>query len=177
MPEVRYKPGMDLEVFQHDGTWWASCGDQRWPCAIGRGGVLGDKREGDGATPVGSWPLRRVFYRPDRLAAPETALPLDPLRPELGWCDDPSDPAYNRLVQLPYSGRHERLWREDAIYDLVAVMGYNDDPPRPGLGSAIFLHLARPDYDPTEGCVALALADLEAFLAQASPASKVRVKI
>ena len=174
--EIRYKPDMHLEVFQRDGAWWASCGRQRWLCAIGRGGMVGDKREGDGATPAGAWPLRRVFYRPDRLAAPATALPLEPLRPELGWCDDPSDPAYNSLVQLPHPASHEQLWREDALYDVVAVMGYNDDPPRPGRGSAIFLHLARPDYGPTEGCVALALADLRTFLAQASPASEVRVK-
>lgn len=142
-----------------------------WPggrvrCALGRGGVRADKREGDGATPLGRFPLRRLLYRPDRLPAPPaTALPASPIGPDDGWCDDAADPRYNRPLPLPSAAGHERLWRDDGLYDVVVVLGHNDAPPVPGLGSAIFLHVARPGYEPTEGCVALALADLLALVA------------
>jgi L,D-peptidoglycan transpeptidase YkuD (ErfK/YbiS/YcfS/YnhG family) len=122
--------------------------------------VTTEKGEGDGATPAGALPLRRLLYRPDRMAAPATRLPAVPLAPDDGWCDDPDDRLYNQAVKLPYGGRHETLWRDDGLYDVVVVLGHNDDPPRPGMGSAIFLHVASPDYGPTEGCVALALHDL-----------------
>jgi L,D-peptidoglycan transpeptidase YkuD (ErfK/YbiS/YcfS/YnhG family) len=140
-------------------------------CALGPAGVVSAaaKREGDGATPAGDWPLRRVLYRPDRRAAPRTALPVAALIPEDGWCDAPGDPAYNRQVRLPYAAGAEHLWREDSVYDVIVVLGHNDDPVVPGAGSAIFLHLARPDYWPTQGCVALAPADLDELLARAKP--------
>ena len=137
----------------------------RWRCAIGHGGIRTDKQEGDGATPRATLALRRVLYRADRGRAPVCAVPLEPIGPADGWCDDPADPAYNRPVTLPYAGRHERLWRDDPLYDIVGVLGWNDDPVVPGRGSAIFLHLARPDYAPTEGCIALAPTDLRAALA------------
>ncbi|MHC8508055.1 MAG: L,D-transpeptidase family protein [Rhodospirillales bacterium] len=129
-------------------------------CAIGRGGVRVDKREGDGAAPAGVWPMRRVLYRPDRLAAPETALPAGSITETDGWCDDAARPEYNRPVTLPFAGSHEVMWRKDHLYDVVVVLGHNDSPPVPGLGSAVFLHCAHEDYAPTEGCVALARADL-----------------
>ncbi len=140
-------------------------------CAFGRGGAVeaGAKREGDGATPLGTWPLRRVLWRPDRLARPATALPAAPIAPDDGWSDDPADPAYNRPVTHPHPHSAERLWREDGLYDVVVVLAHNDDPPAPGRGSAIFLHCAKPGFPPTEGCVALARDDLLAVLARAAP--------
>jgi L,D-peptidoglycan transpeptidase YkuD (ErfK/YbiS/YcfS/YnhG family) len=156
---------------------WTSDGAARWACAIGRGGMKTDKREGDGATPVGSWALRRVMYRADRLlAAPPTALPVDTIGPADGWCDDPNDAAYNLPVALPCSASHERLWRDDHVYDVVVVLGHNDAPPVPGRGSAVFLHVARPGYLPTEGCVALALPDLLALLARAQPGDVLAIR-
>ncbi len=136
-------------------------------CALGKGGVRDprEKREGDGATPAGLLPLRRVLWRADRVAKPRCAVPAEPIAPEDGWCDDPAHPDYNRRVRLPHPARHERLWREDAVYDILGVLGWNDAPVERGRGSAIFLHLARPDYAPTEGCVALAERDLRAVLA------------
>jgi L,D-peptidoglycan transpeptidase YkuD (ErfK/YbiS/YcfS/YnhG family) len=147
------------------------------PAVLGRGGVLpaGDKREGDGATPAGTWPIRRVLYRPDKGPAPNTALPVSPIGRDDGWCDAPADPAYNRPVALPYPASAERLWRDDALYDLVVILGHNDDPRVAGLGSAIFLHLQRPDLGPTDGCVALSKADMLKFLAQARPGDAVRI--
>lgn len=166
----------DLVVEVKDGGATARWGTRRWPCAVGRGG-LGEKQgEGDGITPVGRWVMRRVLYRADRLAAPETALDCAAIAPDDGWCDDPGDPAYNRPVRLPYRASHEKMAREDPLYDVVVVLGHNDDPVVPGAGSAIFLHVARSDYGPTEGCVALALPDLLAVLRDAAPGSAVAVQ-
>lgn len=142
---------------------------RRLRCALGRGGIAPAKREGDGVTPAGAWPMRRVLYRADRLSRPQTALPAAPIAEYDGWCDDPADPAYNRPVKRPYAASHEAMWREDGLYDVVVVLGHNDDPPVPGAGSAIFLHVARPDYGPTEGCVALALPDLLDLLKRCGP--------
>ncbi len=150
--------------------------DETLRCALGRGGIVRDKREGDGATPVGRHPLRTVLFRPDREPAPETGLPVSPLSPADGWCDDPGDPAYNRPVRLPFAASHERMWRDDGLYDLVVVLGYNDDPVRPGAGSAIFMHVASPDYGPTEGCIALAPDDLRRVLRRCSPGSLLEVR-
>ena len=133
--------------------------------AIGRGGVRVDKREGDGATPAGLLPLRRVLYRADRVARPRAAVPVMPLAPQDGWCDDPADPAYNQPITLPHPARHEALWRGDALYDVIGVLGWNDDPPVRDRGSAIFLHVASADWTPTEGCVALPMPQVLAVLA------------
>jgi L,D-peptidoglycan transpeptidase YkuD (ErfK/YbiS/YcfS/YnhG family) len=152
---------MDLAV-SPDG--WLSHGARRWRCALGRAGIRPDKHEGDGATPVGRFALRSVLYRPDRIARPVTSLAVRPIVEGDGWCDAPGHPDYNRPVRLPHPASCETMWRDDGLYDLVVVLGHNDDPPEPGRGSAIFLHVARPDYAPTEGCVALALADLVELL-------------
>ncbi len=144
-------------------------------CALGRAGVVADKREGDDGTPAGRFALRRVHYRADRLAAPLCHLPLRVSQREDGWCDDAAHSAYNRPVRRPFAGRHERLWRRDHVYDIIVILGHNDDPPRPGLGSAIFLHLAAADFGPTEGCIALARDDLLALLAASGPGSQIEI--
>ena len=138
---------------------------QRYRAALGKGGITGHKQEGDGGTPAGLLPLRRVLFRADRLPRPRAAVPVTPLAPNDGWCDDPGDAAYNRMVRLPHSARHETLWMAEAVYDLIGILGWNDSPPEHGRGSAIFLHLARPDYTPTKGCIALSRPDLLAVLA------------
>jgi len=155
---------------------WLQCGNRVFRCTLGRGGVTTDKREGDGATPAGAYPLRQLLYRSDRLAPPTNALPTSPLRPRDGWCDDPGHSAYNRPVTLPLDASAESMWRDDHLYDLVVVLGYNDDPVVSGLGSAIFLHVASPEYSPTEGCIALAKEDLLAVLADITPGSDIRIE-
>lgn len=144
---------------------------------LGKGGVIAAtaKREADGATPIGVWPIRRVFYRPDREAAPLTALPVHALSADDGWCDAPEDGAYNKLVKRPYPARSEALWRDDHAYDLILELGYNDDPVTPGAGSAIFLHLAQPDWRATEGCVAVSRESMLAILAAAQPGDALMV--
>ncbi|MBI1360236.1 MAG: L,D-transpeptidase family protein [Alphaproteobacteria bacterium] len=160
----------------------SAAGNLRWPdgsalCALGRSGVIdaAHKQEGDGATPLGSWDMRQVFFRPDRLAPPETSLPAIPLTPRMGWCDDPASPDYNTLVALPFAARHELLWREDGLYDLVVVLGYNDAPPVAGRGSAIFMHVAQPDLSPTEGCIATGLASLLSLVGAAAPGDRLTI--
>ncbi len=138
---------------------------RRYRAAIGTGGIGSAKMEGDGVTPAGLLPLRRVLYRADRLARPRAAVPLMPLAPHDGWCDDPEDSAYNQPVRLPYAARHEELWRADAIYDVIGILGWNDAPVAKRRGSAVFLHVARTGYDPTQGCIALGLPDLLDILA------------
>ena len=161
---------MDLLV---DSSGFAAWSSWRMRCALGRGGISAQKREGDGATPVGSFAMRQLLFRPDREKRPVTALPIAAISQGDGWCDAPADRAYNRPVHLPYPASAEHLWRGDHLYDLLVVLGYNDDPVVPGQGSAIFLHLARPDFGPTEGCVALGRNDLLTVIATAHPGSRV----
>lgn len=140
------------------------------PCALGRSGPSHAKREGDGASPVGRFRLRGGYFRADRLARRCGALRLRAARPNDGWCDDPRDRRYNRPVPLPCPGVScERIWREDVLYDAVIDLDWNRGPIRPGRGSAIFLHVARPGFQPTEGCVALRRADLVRLLPRLGP--------
>ena len=127
------------------------------PCVIGKGGAIpqAQKREGDGASPIGCYHLIGARLRPGRVAAPATTLPWRWLRPWDGWCDDPAEPQYNRPVSHPWRSSAERLWREDAVYDVIVVLSHNSGPVQPGAGSAIFWHLTQPDRRPTEGCIAI----------------------
>ena len=169
-PNSQHQDGPDCDGQLH----WAG-GAVR--CALGRAGLNAQKQEGDGRTPVGRFPLRRVFYRPDRVAEPATALSVIPIEPAMGWCDEPTHPDYNTLVHRPFAARHERLWRTDSRYDVVVEVGYNDDPVVPHHGSAIFMHVAHPQYQPTEGCVALALVDLLELLKQCDQHSLITIDI
>jgi L,D-peptidoglycan transpeptidase YkuD (ErfK/YbiS/YcfS/YnhG family) len=146
-------------------------------CAIGGGGVRRDKREGDHASPAGSWRLLSGFYRPEK-ALPKAQLPMRSIRKNMGWCDDPASPLYNRLVAMPFSRSREALWRDDRLYDIVIVLDYNIFPRRKQRGSAIFIHCAREEFAhhgamrnqlaPTEGCVALRYDDLRRLLPRLS---------
>ena len=134
--------------------------------ALGRSGIKALKREGDGATPLGRFQVHQVLYRADRLMRPRTVFPLRAIRADDGWCEDPADRSYNRLVKLSPRSGADRLTRDDNLYDLILVLGHNDRPRVKGRGSAIFVHLARPGYAPTAGCIALSLHDLLMLLAE-----------
>jgi L,D-peptidoglycan transpeptidase YkuD (ErfK/YbiS/YcfS/YnhG family) len=150
-------------------------GAWRFPCALGRGGCRAQKREGDGATPIGQWSVREMLYRPDRVLRPSTRLPGRPIRRHDGWCDAVADRNYNRPVRLPYQASAERLWRQDGLYDVVVVLGYNDRPRCLGRGSAIFLHAAKPGYTPTAGCIALSRDHLLRVLERLDRRSRITV--
>jgi len=143
--------------------------------ALGRSGTKALKREGDGATPLGRFPVRQVLYRAGRLPQPRTPLPLRAIRADDGWCEDPADRNYNRLVKLSPRSSADRLTRDDHLYDLILVLGHNDRPRVKGRGSAIFVHHARPGYSPTAGCIALAQHDLSMLLAELRRGSALKV--
>jgi L,D-peptidoglycan transpeptidase YkuD (ErfK/YbiS/YcfS/YnhG family) len=172
-----------IDVAAHAGATSGTLrlGALTFSCMVGRAGIVAAKQEGDGGTPEGLFPLREVRYRPDRLSLPpKTALPLLPLQPTDGWCDDPADPSYNTLVRVPHRVRSETLWRDDHVYDALAVIGWNDAPVVAGAGSAIFLHVMRRDAAgkprPTAGCVALEFADLLGVFAACTPATCIRIR-
>lgn len=152
-----------------------ACGDMVFDCVLGKGGVGHQKTEGDGKTPLGRFPLRQVFYRADRIENLTSALPVIPLKTWDGWCDAPEDSAYNTFVSHPYGASAEHLWREDNRYDIIVVLGYNDDPVVPGAGSAIFMHVAADDFRPTEGCVSLRRDDLLRVLSQCTETTALTV--
>jgi L,D-peptidoglycan transpeptidase YkuD (ErfK/YbiS/YcfS/YnhG family) len=152
------------------------CGRVACRAAMGSAGIGIKHAEGDAITPAGVFPVRRALYRADRIARPESGLTLGAIARDDGWCDAPHDSAYNRPVKLPYCASAEALWREDHLYDLLVVLGFNDAPVVPGAGSAIFLHVARPDYAPTQGCVAVAIGDLLQVLALLVPGTSISIK-
>jgi L,D-peptidoglycan transpeptidase YkuD (ErfK/YbiS/YcfS/YnhG family) len=171
LAEAAPAPLSDLE-YRAGGLHWSRGSAV---AAVGRSGVRADKREGDGATPAGIYPLYSIYYRPDRIAPPLSRLPVNALARDDGWVDDPSDVNYNRLVTLPYPSSAERMWREDELYDALVVIGYNTDPVVPGAGSAIFLHIATPDFSPTAGCVAVSRGVLLGLLPLLGPRSTITI--
>jgi len=145
-----------------------------FPCALGRGGISALKREGDGATPLAVLPLLGG-YRKYPLKAVRSPLPMGPVRNDLGWCDAPSDPNYNRPVRLPYGSSHERMLRPDRLYDICIVLDWNISERRRNRGSAIFLHIARPGFQPTEGCVAVSPGTMRRLLPHLSRQTRLRI--
>lgn len=150
-------------------------GMQSLTVALGRTGITHAKREGDKATPAGRHVILHGYFRPDRMARPESRVALRPLTPSLGWCDDPASPLYNRPGPLPMRSSHERMWRGDGLYDLILVLDYNMAPRRAGRGSAIFLHCAKPRLRPTLGCLALPPATLRKLVARLAPGATVHI--
>lgn len=151
-------------------------GGRTIPCALGRGGIGRKRREGDGVTPVGLYRLRRLWYRADRRLQPSTGLPVRRIGAEDGWCDAVGDRNYNRHVRLPYSASHETMRRADSLYDYVIEIGVNDKPRVQNRGSAIFLHVARPGFAPTEGCVAIAADEFRKLLPRIGPHTRILVR-
>ncbi|MHB2266968.1 L,D-transpeptidase family protein [Aliihoeflea sp. PC F10.4] len=144
-------------------------------CALGKGGISAFKREGDGATPLGRMRVLSAYVRRDRMRPLASGLSLTPIRAADGWCDAPGDRNYNWPVRLPYPASCERMRRDDHLYDVVIVLDANIRPRRRGMGSAIFFHLARPGYLPTEGCVAVSRRDMEWLLPRLSPRTNLTV--
>lgn len=144
-------------------------------CALGRDGISASKREGDGATPLSTMRMLHGFKRPDKKVAAATGLRLRPLKRNDGWCEVSGDRNYNRLVRIPYKVSHETMWRPDDLYDICIVLDWNISPRKRSRGSAIFLHLARPGYGPTEGCIALSRRDMNRLLPHLSSGASIRV--
>lgn len=165
---------MDLTVYEQQGRYVVAAGDKVVSAVIGRSGLIDAdrKREGDGATPRGSWLMQEVLFRPDRISLPETRLMAIPISADDGWCDDPASPSYNRKVRLPFDASHEKLWRDDHAYDVIIPLGYNDAPVAAGRGSAIFFHCREDGRDHTEGCVAISRTAMQNLLPHLTPQSR-----
>jgi len=151
--------------------------DHLFNCSLGKNGVISaqDKVEGDGHTPTGLYPLRSAWYRSDRLDKPFTVLNMVALTTVDGWCDDANDINYNKHVTLPYQASHEDLYRDDDLYNIITVIGYNDDPIINGKGSAIFMHVTD-SYGPTAGCISLSVNDLQYVLANIDQDTNIVIK-
>jgi L,D-peptidoglycan transpeptidase YkuD (ErfK/YbiS/YcfS/YnhG family) len=152
-------------------------GSHAIPVVLGRANIAADKREGDGATPYGRYRLTRLWWRADRLPRPHTALPVRRIDPALAWCEDPADRRYNRPFKRSANEPGDRLWRDDHLYDLVIEISHNTRPRVAGRGSAVFVHLARPDRSATAGCVALAGKDLLRLLERLGPKTRIDIRI
>jgi L,D-peptidoglycan transpeptidase YkuD (ErfK/YbiS/YcfS/YnhG family) len=167
---VRARPGV-----RSHGVLLA--GQYAIPVALGRGGIRANKREGDGATPRGSFRLVRLWWRADRAVRPRTALPVRRIEPDLAWCETPGDRRYNRPYRRSADDAGDRLWRDDHLYDLIIEIDHNTRPRIAGRGSAVFLHVARPDRAATAGCVAFAKADLRRLLTRLGPRTRVQIQV
>lgn len=164
---VRARPGNPSQGLMNiDGAVFA--------CALGRGGISANKREGDGGTPLASMRLLSGYFRRGRFEM-RSALSLKAISPDLGWCEVPDDRNYNRPVAIPYGASHERMKRDDNLYDAVIVLDWNIRPRRRGRGSAIFFHLARPGFTPTQGCVAVTHAVMARLLPRLSRQTVLKV--
>ena len=146
------------------------------PVALGRGGIKANKREGDGATPRGTFRLKRLWWRADRHPRPATLLPVRRIMPDDGWCEDPSDRHYNSHIKVPPKSKADRLARKDDLYDFIVEIDHNTQPRVAGRGSAVFIHVARPGFAPTAGCVAFSSSSLRRLLARLGPRTKIMVE-
>ncbi|MFN3658644.1 MAG: L,D-transpeptidase [Pseudolabrys sp.] len=165
---VRRKPG-------DPRRGWLTGGPLSLPVALGRGGIRANKREGDGGTPRGSFRLKRLWWRADRHPRPDTLLPARPIRADDGWCEDPGDRHYNQPVKVPPGSTADRLARADALYDFIIEIDHNTRPRVTGRGSAVFIHVARPGFRPTAGCIALTTPALRRLLTRLGPHTRIVV--
>jgi L,D-peptidoglycan transpeptidase YkuD (ErfK/YbiS/YcfS/YnhG family) len=166
---VRRRPG-----FRSQG--WLIAGETRIPVAIGRGGILANKREGDGGTPRGIFRLVRLWWRSDRTYRPRTFLPVRRIGQHDGWSEDPGDRLYNRPIRVPERSPGDRLWRDDNLYDFIIELDHNTRPRIAGRGSAVFIHVAREGFKPTAGCVALQAPRLRWLLERVGPKTRIVIQ-
>jgi len=152
---------------------WLTADSWTIPVALGRGGILANKREGDGGTPKGSFRPLQLWWRADRHTRPQTYLPARPIRPEDAWCEDPNDRRYNQPVRLVHDQAGDRLTRKDHLYDFIVEIDHNSSPRIAGRGSAVFLHLARFDFSPTAGCVSMTKSAMLRLLRRMGPQTKI----
>lgn len=152
---------------------WLMAGTLRFSVALGRSGIKANKFEGDGSTPRGVFHPLRVWWRADRGPRPRTLLPVRRIDPAVAWCENPTDRRYNRPFRRREGEFGDRLWREDHLYDLIIELDHNTRPRVAGRGSAVFIHLARPNFGPTAGCVGLRPVALRELLRRLSLKTKI----
>jgi L,D-peptidoglycan transpeptidase YkuD (ErfK/YbiS/YcfS/YnhG family) len=179
MTDKRENPLSLIEVRRAAGDprrGWLSADGWTVPVALGRGGILANKREGDGGTPRGIFHPRQLWWRADRHRLPKTLLPARPIRREDAWCEDPADRHYNQPIRLDREQGGDRLTRADHLYDFIVEIDHNAAPRVAGRGSAVFLHLARPNFAPTAGCVSMTKASMLRLLRRMSPQTRIVIE-
>jgi L,D-peptidoglycan transpeptidase YkuD (ErfK/YbiS/YcfS/YnhG family) len=168
LSEIRVKPAAG-----NPRRGWLTAGSLTIPVALGRGGILANKREGDGGTPRGSFYPRRLWWRGDRHSRPQTFLPARTIGDTDAWCEDPNDRHYNQAIRLDRDRSGDRLKRADQLYDFIIEIDHNTRPRITGRGSAVFLHLARDNFGPTAGCVSMTKAAMLQLLRRLGPRTKI----
>lgn len=171
---TRDRPLREIKIHAAAGNHcrgWLIAGSRTIAVALGRGGIIANKREGDGGTPKGTFRPRRLWWRADRHSRPSTFLPLRAIRPDDAWCEDPASRHYNRPLKI--SGDGDRLTRDDHLYDFIIEIDHNTRPTIAGRGSAVFLHLARTNFSPTAGCISMTKSAMLHLLRQIGPDTKI----
>ena len=144
-------------------------------CALGKRGITEKKIEGDNKTPAGIFKFTSIFYRKDRIPKIRTKLKKILIEKNMGWCDDSSSKLYNKLIRFPYNFGAEKLWLKQNIYDVIIIINYNTKPVVKKKGSAIFLHIAKKNYTPTKGCVAISRNDMNVLISKISTKTKLKI--
>jgi L,D-peptidoglycan transpeptidase YkuD (ErfK/YbiS/YcfS/YnhG family) len=144
-------------------------------CALGKDGIRKKTKEGDNITPVGIFKITTIYYRHDKIKKIKTSIKKIKIKKNMGWCDDPGSNFYNQQIKLPSEFSYEKLYRNDRVYDILAVLNYNVNPVRKNKGSAIFIHVAKNNYEPTAGCVAVKKADLIKLLQKVKKNTKIKI--
>ena len=147
----------------------------KFRCALGKGGVKKKTMEGDNITPKGIFKIIKIYYRPDKIKKIKTLIKKIKIKKNMGWCDDPSSRFYNKLVNLPTKYTHEKLYRNDSLYDLIVVLSYNTNPIIKNKGSAIFIHIAKNSYKKTKGCIALKKEHLIEIISKIKKNTKIKI--
>tara|TARA_B100000886_G_scaffold337477_1_gene298254 strand:- start:707 stop:1207 length:501 start_codon:yes stop_codon:yes gene_type:complete len=145
-------------------------------CAIGKRGIGLKKKEGDLITPIGQYNIKYILFRKDRIKVIQSKLKKTPIQKNMGWCDDPKSKKYNKLVNLPFSYGYEQLFKREKTYDIILVLNYNMKPVKKNKGSAIFIHIAKKNYEKTQGCVAVKKLDLLKILKEIKINTKVKIE-
>lgn len=147
----------------------------KYRCAIGKAGIKKKQKEGDNITPKGTFKITRVYYRSDKVKNISTSIKKIKIKKNMGWCNDSKSPFYNREIKLPSKFSFEKLYRNDNLYDLLAVLNYNTEPAKKNKGSAIFIHIAKKRFKPTAGCIALQEKDLMNLMKVIKKNSKIKI--
>ena len=154
---------------------YLKCKNLKFRCALGKAGVNKKIKEGDNITPKGIYKIIKIYYRPDKIRKIKTLIKKIKIKKNMGWCDDPKSDFYNKQIKLPTKLSHEKLYRNDDLYDLIAVLNYNINPIVKNKGSAIFLHIAKKSYKKTNGCIALKKKDLINIISKIKKNTKIKI--
>ena len=147
----------------------------KFRCALGKAGIKEKKFEGDNITPRGTYRIIKVFYRSDRIKNLTTRITKIKIKKNMGWCDDFKSKDYNKLIKIPFKYSYEKLFRADHIYDVVILINYNYKPIIRNKGSAIFVHIAKKNYQKTAGCIALKKQHILKILSNIKKNEKIKI--